>query len=130
MIESAPAETPVICQVNVFVPAKSVPMLIVGVATEKRPFADFSVTETLDRLVYRAALTWFSMLTVTVLVSPTSKVAGIEFAGSPSIMSKYWLYELWHGLHGFVDFENAGEARAAITMAMATASASNILVLV
>ena len=64
-------------------------MLIVGVATEKRPFADFSVTETLDRLVYLAALTWFSMLTVTILVSPTFKVAGIGFVGSPSTMSKY-----------------------------------------
>ena len=63
MIESAPAETPVICQVKVFAPAKSVPTLIVGVATEKRPFAVFSVTETLDRLVYLAAFTWFSMLT-------------------------------------------------------------------
>ena len=89
MIESAPAETPVICQVKVFVPAKSVPMLIVGVATEKRPFADFIVTETLDRLVYLAALTWFSMLTVTILVSPTFKVAGIGFVVSPSTMSKY-----------------------------------------
>jgi len=89
MIESAPAETPFICQVKVFVPAKSVPTFIVGVTTEKRPFADFSVTETLDRLVYLAALTWFSMLTVTVFVSPTFKVAGIGFAAFPSTISKY-----------------------------------------
>lgn len=80
MMESAPGETPVICQVRVFVPAKSVPTLIVGVATEKRPLADFSVTETLDRLVYLAALTWFSMLTVTVWFH----------LGSRSLVSGLW----------------------------------------
>lgn len=91
MIESAPTEVPVICHVTVFVPAKSVPMLTVDVATEKCPFVDFNVADTPNRLVYLAVLTWFSIVTMTVLLSPTFKANGIWFEPSTSRMSRYWL---------------------------------------
>jgi hypothetical protein len=40
------------------------------------------------------------------------------------------LYELWHGLHGLADFENAGEAIAAVMIANVAAIRSNAIVFV
>jgi hypothetical protein len=71
MSASEPSETPVICQVAVEVPVDKVAMLTVGVLTEKRPFWELSVNETLVNWLYLAALLMFWITTVTVWVWPT-----------------------------------------------------------
>lgn len=45
-------------------------MLIVGVLTEKYPFADVNVTETLVKVAYVPVFTSFWITTFTVFVSP------------------------------------------------------------
>ena len=82
---SEPWETPVICQVAVAVPVGRVPTLKVGVVTEKWPFCELSVRETLDNWLFKAALLMFDTATVTVWVWPTCRVAGILFWLCPQV---------------------------------------------
>jgi len=46
--KSDPVETPVICQVAVAMPVDRTPILKFGILTEKCPFCELRVTETLE----------------------------------------------------------------------------------
>jgi hypothetical protein len=52
MAESVPAEIAIICQVTVLeAPADMLGALTVGTLTEKRPFGDLRLAETLDNVL-------------------------------------------------------------------------------
>lgn len=122
MSVSAPAETPVICQVTVVLPpVLKLPTLTVGKVIEKRPFWELSVAEMpANKLYLVAPATLFLTIAETVAVLPTFRVAGKV----PLVMLRVWLYpcEPWHGLQGFADAARVGER---ITSAAITAMAAS-----
>jgi hypothetical protein len=86
--ESDPAEIAVICQETVLAPlADKLPTLTVGALTEKRPFWELRLAETLDKTLYLGLLTVFVMTAVSVAVCPTFRVVGTW----PAVMLRVWL---------------------------------------